>query len=152
LLRLRSSVCELEARRRNTAYDYSHELNFRQEYSTSRDRYIYISYGNLRANPKIGVFHNYVLEAGVESIRQIESRTIRGSMKATKPLTINSIDVDNDEELDALMAEVLAEGDKIYEAQYQEALRLGIVDEKGRLLKHELPEDMREGAGTDFGE
>jgi hypothetical protein len=75
----------------------------------------------------------------------------RGSMKATKPLTINSIDVDNDEELDALMAEVLAEGDKIYEAQYQESLRLGIIDEKGRLLKHELPEDMREDAGTDFG-
>ena len=72
-------------------------------------------------------------------------------MKATKPLTINSIDVVNDEELDALMAEVLAEGDKIYEAQYQESLRLGIIDEKGRLLKHELPEDMREDAGTDFG-
>ena len=75
----------------------------------------------------------------------------RSSMKATKPLTINSIDVDNDEELDALMDQVLAEGDKIYEAQYQESLRLGIVDEKGRLLKHELPEDMREDAGTDFG-
>jgi hypothetical protein len=73
------------------------------------------------------------------------------SMKATKPLTINSIDVDNDEELDALMDQVLAEGDKIYEAQYQESLRLGIIDEKGRLLKHELPEDMRENAGTDFG-
>jgi hypothetical protein len=75
----------------------------------------------------------------------------RSSMKATKPLTINSIDVDNDEELDALMEQVLAEGDKIYEAQYKEALRLGIIDEKGRLLKHELPEDMRENAGTDFG-
>jgi len=75
----------------------------------------------------------------------------KNSMKATKPLTINSIDVDNDEELDALMDQVLAEGDKIYEAQYQEALRLGIIDEKGRLLKHELPEDMREDAGTDFG-
>jgi hypothetical protein len=72
-------------------------------------------------------------------------------MKATKPLTINSIDVDNDEELDALMDQVLAEGDKIYEAQYKEALRLGIIDEKGQLLKHELPEDMREDAGTDFG-
>jgi len=72
-------------------------------------------------------------------------------MKATKPLTINSIDVDNDEELDALMDQVLAEGDKIYEAQYKEGLRLGIIDEKGQLLKHELPEDMREDAGTDFG-
>jgi hypothetical protein len=72
-------------------------------------------------------------------------------MKTTKPLTINSIDVDNDEELDALMAQVLAEGDKIYQAQREEAMRLGIIDEKGSLLKHELPEDMREDAGTDFG-
>jgi len=72
-------------------------------------------------------------------------------MKATKPLTIGSIDVDNDAELDALMNHVLAEGDKIYQAQREEALRLGIIDEKGRLLNHELPEDMREDAGTDFG-
>ena len=55
--------------------------------------------------------------------------------KLPKRLTLDSIDVDSDEELDALMAQVLAEGDKIYEAQYQEALRLGIIDEKGRFLK-----------------
>jgi hypothetical protein len=72
-------------------------------------------------------------------------------MKATKPLTINSIDVDNDAELDALMAQVLAEGDKIYQAQRAEAIHLGIVDEQGFLLKYDLPEDMRENAGTDFG-
>ena len=72
-------------------------------------------------------------------------------MRTTKPLTINSIDVDNDEELDALMAQVLAEGDKIYQAQREEAIRLGIIDEKGSLLKHKFPEDMREDAGTDFG-
>jgi hypothetical protein len=75
----------------------------------------------------------------------------RCNMKVKNPLTINSIDVDNDEELDLLMAEVLAEGDKMYEAQYQEALRLGIIDEKGRLVRGELPEDMREDADTDFG-
>lgn len=72
-------------------------------------------------------------------------------MKATKPLTVNSIDVDNDAELDALMAQVLAEGDKIYQAQRAEAIRMGIIDERGFLLKHDLPEDMRENAGTDFG-
>ena len=72
-------------------------------------------------------------------------------MKPEKPLSIDSIDVDNTEELNAFMAYVLAEGDKIYQAQREEAFRLGIIDEKGRLLKHELPEDMREGAGTDFG-
>ena len=72
-------------------------------------------------------------------------------MKAIKPLTIETIDVDNDRELDALMSHVLAEGDKIYRKQRKEAIRLGIIDEKGNLLKHELPEDMREDAGTDFG-
>jgi hypothetical protein len=72
-------------------------------------------------------------------------------MKATKPLTIESIDVDNDCELDALMSHVLAEGDKVYQAQRAESILLGIVDEKGHLLKRELPEDMHEDAGTDFG-
>jgi hypothetical protein len=73
------------------------------------------------------------------------------NMNATRPMTIESIDVDNDRELDALMSHVLAEGDKVYQAQREEALRLGIIDEKGRLLKRELPADMREDAGTDFG-
>jgi hypothetical protein len=72
-------------------------------------------------------------------------------VKIVKPLTIESINVDNDSELDALMAQVLAEGDKVYEAQRREAIRLGIIDDKGRLLKCELPEDMREDAATDFG-
>lgn len=72
-------------------------------------------------------------------------------MKASEALTINSIDVDDDKELDALMAHVLAEGGKIYAAQRADSIRLGIIDEKGRLLKTELPEDMREDAGTDFG-
>jgi hypothetical protein len=38
-------------------------------------------------------------------------------MKAIKPLTIETIDVDNDRELDALIDQVLAEGNKIYRAQ-----------------------------------
>lgn len=36
-------------------------------------------------------------------------------------------------------------------AAADEAVRLGITDEFGNLLKHELPEDMREGADRDFG-
>ena len=64
---------------------------------------------------------------------------IRNKKNAPEQLTIDSIDVENDEELDALMAQVLAEGDKIYAAQHAEAVRLGIVDEKGRLLKTSWP-------------
>ena len=65
----------------------------------------------------------------------------KNQKKLPKRLTLNSIDVESDEELDALMAQVLAEGDKIYAAQHAEAVRLGIVDELGRLLKTSWPED-----------
>lgn len=78
-------------------------------------------------------------------------RIIRLDMSTVKPLTIETIDVENDRELDMLMAQVLSEGDKIYASQREEAIRLGIIDEKGRLLKSDLPDDMREDAGTDFG-
>ncbi len=72
-------------------------------------------------------------------------------MTVTKPLIADSIDVESESELDALMSQVLADGDKLYQAQRQDAIRLGIIDEQGRLLKHILPEDMREDADADFG-
>jgi hypothetical protein len=72
-------------------------------------------------------------------------------MNTTKPLSLDSIDVDNDEEFDALIAQVLSDGNEIYRAQREEAMRLGIIDNHGRLLKRELPEDMCEDADTDFG-
>src|SRR5262249_23268651 len=71
--------------------------------------------------------------------------------KRKKPLTIDSIDVDNDQELDRFLAQVHAAGDKICHEQVQEAIRLGIIDHKGNLLKKELPEDRQEGADRDFG-
>ena len=74
-----------------------------------------------------------------------------GGKPTNRRLSLDSIDVDNDEELDALMAQVLADGDKLYAAQRAEAIRLGIIDEQARLLKTDLPEDMREGSDTDFG-
>lgn len=71
--------------------------------------------------------------------------------KRKKPLTIDSIDVDNDQELDSFLAQVHAVGEKICHEQVQEAIRLGIIDDKGNLLKKEIPEDMQEGADRDFG-
>ena len=69
----------------------------------------------------------------------------------SKPLSIADIDVYDSVELREFMVKVLAEGDKILHAQIQESIRLGIIDEKGNLLKHELPEDMRKGSERDFG-
>jgi hypothetical protein len=68
----------------------------------------------------------------------------------SKPGSTNG-DVDDEQELDELTARVIAEGDKVLHAQIEEAIRLGIIDQQGNLLKHELPEDMREGAERDFG-
>ena len=36
-------------------------------------------------------------------------------------------------------------------AAAEEAVRLGITDDKGNLLRADLPEDMRDGADRDFG-
>ena len=70
---------------------------------------------------------------------------------SAKRVTIEDVDVDNQDELDAFDASILAEGNRRIQAEVDECVRLGIVDAKGNLLKRELPEDMREDAGTDFG-
>ena len=68
-----------------------------------------------------------------------------------KPASIDDIDVDNEREFNEFMNHVISEGEKRLHAQVQEAIRLGIIDEQGNLLKHDLPEDMREEAERDFG-
>lgn len=73
-------------------------------------------------------------------------------MKANgKPKSIDDVDMEDDQALDEFTATVIAEGDKRLRAQIQQSIRLGIIDEKGNLLKYELPEDMREDADRDFG-
>ena len=69
----------------------------------------------------------------------------------SKPLSAPNGDLDDEQELDELTARVIAAGDQKLQAQIEEAIRLGIIDEQGNLLKRELPEDMREGAERDFG-
>lgn len=61
------------------------------------------------------------------------------------------IEVENDAEIDALTAQVLAAGNKIAESERAEMIRKGIIDEDGNLLKTEIPEDMLKDADRDFG-
>jgi hypothetical protein len=70
---------------------------------------------------------------------------------SVKHRSLDAIDVENDAELDALTAQVLAAGNKIAESDRAEMIRKGIIDEHGNLLKTELPEDMRKDADRDFG-
>ena len=68
-----------------------------------------------------------------------------------KPLSIDAVNVDDEREFEEFMSTVIAEGDKRLHAQVEEAIRLGIIDKKGNLLRRELPDDMREEAERDFG-
>ena len=67
------------------------------------------------------------------------------------PVPFRAIDVENDEELEAFMEHLLDLGYRRVQAEVAECIRLGILDEKGNLLRHDLPEDMRENSGADFG-
>ncbi|HUK54926.1 MAG TPA: hypothetical protein VL099_16685 [Candidatus Binatia bacterium] len=66
-------------------------------------------------------------------------------------LGLDAVNLADERELDALTAELLAEGNGRIQAEISECVRLGILDVKGNLLRHDIPEDMREGAETDFG-
>jgi len=85
-----------------------------------------------------------IIALGMHSEKPIATASI-------KRLSLDEIDVENDSEVDALTAQVLATGNKIAESERAEMISKGIVDERGNLLKTELPEDMRTDANRDFG-
>lgn len=68
-----------------------------------------------------------------------------------KRLSLDSIDIENDEDMDALTQQVLEAGNVIAESERAEMIRKGIIDVRGNLLKTELPDDMRKDTSRDFG-
>jgi hypothetical protein len=66
-------------------------------------------------------------------------------------LTIETIDVEDTEQIDSLMAQILKESPARIKAELVEGMRAGLLDEHGNLLVHKLPDDMREDAAQDFG-
>ena len=66
-------------------------------------------------------------------------------------LTIETIDVEDIEQIDSLMAQILTESRARIKAELVEGMRAGLLDEHGNLLVHKLPDDMREDAAQDFG-
>jgi hypothetical protein len=72
-------------------------------------------------------------------------------MPVTKRLTIETVNLDNDSELDALVDQMFTVGLAQVKAEGDELRRRGILDREGNLLVKELPADMRDGADRDFG-
>jgi hypothetical protein len=72
----------------------------------------------------------------------------------SKPSTLlrfEDVDVEDDAQLDAFLEQLLDLGYRRVQAEVAECVRLGILDEKGNLLRHDLPDDMRENSDADLG-
>ena len=72
-------------------------------------------------------------------------------MPVTKRLTIESVNLDDEQEMDAFVDQVLTAGMERVRAEGDELRRKGLLDSEGNVLVKELPADMREGADRDFG-
>jgi hypothetical protein len=69
----------------------------------------------------------------------------------TKRLTIENVDLDDQDEMDAFDEQVITAGLKRVRAEGDELRRRGLMDENGNLLIKDLPPDMKEGSERDFG-
>jgi len=69
----------------------------------------------------------------------------------TKRLTIENVDLDDQDEMDAFVDQVITAGLERVRAEGDELRRKGLMDENGNLLIKDLPPDMKEGSERDFG-
>jgi hypothetical protein len=65
-------------------------------------------------------------------------------MLTTKRLTIETVNLDDERELNAFFNQVIDSGIKRVRAEGDELRRKGLLDEHGNVLLNELPPDMRE--------
>jgi hypothetical protein len=72
-------------------------------------------------------------------------------MPLTRHLTKENVNLDDDEEVEAFDARIIAAGMARVLAEGEELRRRGLLDSEGRVLLKELPADMREGSERDFG-
>jgi hypothetical protein len=72
-------------------------------------------------------------------------------MPVTKRLTIENVNLDDEQEMDAFDDQMFTAGLARVRAEGDELRRRGILDSQGNLIVKELPADMQEGADRDFG-
>ena len=71
-------------------------------------------------------------------------------MAETRKLSWLTVDLNNDEELDALHAQECAEAVERAKAAIADLQRRGIIDENGERIRKDVPEDMREDSECDM--
>jgi pyruvate/2-oxoglutarate dehydrogenase complex dihydrolipoamide dehydrogenase (E3) component len=72
-------------------------------------------------------------------------------MPTAKRLTIETVNLDDEREVDEFDRQVIAAGMERVRAEIQELQQKGLLDRHGKPMLKELPRDMREGADRDFG-
>jgi hypothetical protein len=72
-------------------------------------------------------------------------------MAEEKRLTIDNVDLDDRQEMDAFDDQMFTIGLKRVRAEGAELRRKGMLDSAGLVILKELPDDMVEGADREFG-
>lgn len=72
-------------------------------------------------------------------------------MPIAKRLTIESVNLDDERDVDAFDDQVITAGMERVRAEGDELRRKGLLDGHGNLIVKELPADMKEGSERDFG-
>lgn len=72
-------------------------------------------------------------------------------MPVTRRLTIETVNVDDEGEVTALEQQALEAGMTRVRARIAELRVRGLIDDNGKLLITELPDDMKEGSERNFG-
>jgi hypothetical protein len=70
---------------------------------------------------------------------------------AAKRLTLETVNFDDRAEVDAFFDQIIEAGMVRVRAEMAELRAKGLMDDQGRLTPGELPSDMRESSGLDFG-
>ncbi|MBV9036254.1 MAG: hypothetical protein JO182_17335 [Acidobacteriaceae bacterium] len=78
------------------------------------------------------------------------SRTIVDTMPLTKRLTIETVNLDDEREMDAFDQQVIDAGMERVRAHRAELRAKGLLSADGKLLVTELPDDMKPGSERDF--
>ena len=72
-------------------------------------------------------------------------------MRTAKRLTIETVNLDDQREMDAFDEQMIEAGLERIRAEGDELRRKGLLDTQGNVLLEELPPDMRENSERDFG-
>jgi hypothetical protein len=81
----------------------------------------------------------------------METAIIETAMPRAKQLTIETVNLDDEREMDEFDRQVIAAGMERVRAEIKELQQKALLDAQGKPVLQELPRDMQEGAERDFG-